>query len=163
MTLSNLTRTTWLVVATVVALSAPLMASAQSYWNLSEVEIDRDADTLRDVIRPRPKDVDIADTVLVFTNTGPQQARVGCVAYDRSGTAIGRARVLVPPNGLKFMTASDLSNGRDFIGQVACRTQEHVIPSGIFLGPETEIENLNVRVGEHDYKTRIRFPLVATY
>ena len=76
MTLSNLTRTTWLVVATVVALSAPLMASAQSYWNLSEVEIDRDADTLRDVIRPRPKDVDIADTVLVFTNTGPQQARV---------------------------------------------------------------------------------------
>ncbi|MEE3329430.1 MAG: hypothetical protein VX246_01060 [Myxococcota bacterium] len=163
MTLSNLTRTTWLVVAIVVALSMPLMASAQSYWNVTEVEIDRDADTLRDVIRPRPKDVDVADTVLVFTNTGTQPARVGCAAYDRSGMAIGRARLVVPGNGLKFMTASDLSDGRDFIGQVVCSTQEHVLPSGIFLGPETEIENLNVRVGEHDYRTRIRFPLVATY
>lgn len=163
MTLSNLPRTTWIVIATVVALSVPLMASAQSIWDIREVEIDRDADTLRDVIRPRPKDVDVADTVLVFSNSGPVQARVGCVAFDRSGAPIGRARLFVPGNGLKFMTASDLSNGRDFIGQVTCNTQEHVIPSAIFMGPEMEIENLNVRVAAHDYRTRIRFPLVATY
>ena len=163
MTLSNLTRTRWIVVAMAVALSVPLVASAEAASDSTEVEIDRNADTLRDVIRPRPKDIDVADTVLIFTNTGPGPARVKCVAYDPSGVPIGRARLHVPGNGLKFMTASDLSNGRDFIGHAACNSQQHVMPSAIFLGPQTEIENLNVRVADHDYTTRIRFPLVATY
>ena len=150
-----------LLFACAVVAAPSLPGRAQTAADLAEVELGRDADLLRDEIRVRPKDIDLADTVLVFTNSGPVRATARCVAFDRSGTPIGRARIKVPGDGLKYMTASDIANGRDFIGQVSCSTQQHLIPSAIFLGPQ--IENLNVRVTQHDVVTRIRFPLVATY
>ena len=162
MSLPNLNRITWIALAACAALSLPAIASAQvEVKDLVEVEIDRDADALRDEIRPRIKDVDLADTALVFTNTAGRPARVGCVAYHQTGMPIGRARLWVPGNGVKFMRASDLSNGRDFVGQVVCTTLGLFLPSAIFLGPV--VENMNVRVTDHDMATRIRFPLVATY
>ena len=147
--------------ALAMALAAPVVASAQGLRTIAEVEIDRDTDDLRHEIRPRPTDVDIADTLLVFSNSGPEPAEVRCVAWLRDGTPFARAYVMVPGSGVKFMAASDISGGKDFIGQVTCHTQQHVVPSAIFLGPQ--IENLNVRVTGHDVRTRIRFPLVATY
>jgi hypothetical protein len=162
MTLPTIKRSTWIVIAACAALSLPAIASAQvCVSDLTEVEIDLDTDLLKDEIRRRPKDIDIADTVRVFTNSGGARTRVGCVAYNRSGTPIGRTRVFIPGNGMKFMRASDLSNSQDFVGHVACSTQGHIIPSALFLGPE--IVNLNVRSTGHDGAVRIRFPVVATY
>ena len=157
-------RTHWTRIPALAALAAcavlvaPAQATAQS---VAEVDIERDADALRDEIRPRPKDVDVADTLLVFTNTSGGRAIVRCAAYDASGAAVGRTRTLVPGNGVSYIRASDLSHGRDFVGHAVCGTQHHLIPSSIFLGPQ--IENLNVRVAPHEGATYLRFPLIATY
>lgn len=145
------------------SLMAASSASAQTVKanDLPEVQIDRDADALRDEIRPRHKDVDVIDTILTFTNTEGAVRRVRCVAYDRSGTPVGRTQTLIPVNGVRYVLASDLSNGRDFIGHVVCNTIGNVLPSALLLGPE--IENLNVSSNHLERLTKLRFPLVATY
>jgi hypothetical protein len=123
-------------------------------------EIVRDADTLRDELRPRPVDEpDVADTALIFTNLSGNAARVLCVAFDRNGEPVGRRWLSVPKLGLRFVLASDFSDGRDFVGHAQCSVPARMKGSAIFLGPD--ITNLNViqpwRAG------RIRFPVVATY
>ena len=105
--------------------------------------------------------VDVADTILVFTNTHPNRRNVRCVAYDRSGTPVGRTVTRLPGNGQRYILASDLSNGRDFIGHAVCNAGGVVLPSAILVGPE--IENLGATVYQLESSTRIRFPLIATY
>ena len=55
-----------------------------------EVEIDRNGDALRDEIRPRPTDTDVADTALVFTNQTRHRIEVRCLARNDDGETIGR-------------------------------------------------------------------------
>ena len=164
MTISSTLRIPLLGLALIGALSITSTASAQGVSaanELPEFDVDRDADALRDEIRPRPKDVDVADTVMVFTNTTGARRQVRCVAYDRTGAPIGRTRTRIPGNGVRYILASDLSNGRDFVGHAVCNTAGLVIPSALLLGPE--IENLNTRIERFEGATRLRFPVIATY
>ena len=158
MTISNPLRIAAIGLALLGVLAVTTTAAAQTVA-VAEVEIDRDPDTLRDEIRPRPDDVDFVDTVLVFSNVQRGRRLVRCVAYDRSGAVVGRARTYVQSLGLKFMLASDLSNGRDFIGHVTCTSRGYLLPSAVLVGHQ--IENLNVR--GNGVGGRILFPLVATY
>jgi hypothetical protein len=148
--------------ALIVAMATASTASAQvSAADLPEVEIDRDADALRDEIRPRIKDIDLIDTVLVFTNTQSRSRPVRCLAFNRGGEPVGRTLTRLPANGVRYILASDLSNGRDFVGHVVCNTVGLVLPTGILLGPE--IENVGATVDEFESAARLRFPVVATY
>lgn len=123
-------------------------------------EIVRDAESLTHELRPRPvDDVDIADTALVFTNKG-DDARVLCVGFDKQGETVGRAWLSVPRLGLRYMLASDLSHGADFLGHVQCRTRGSIKGSSVLLGPGiTDLPVLQIERGSG----RMTFLLVATY
>ncbi|MEE2665208.1 MAG: hypothetical protein VX681_13915 [Myxococcota bacterium] len=161
MTISNTLRIPVLGLVLIGALSIVSTATAQTDRWLPTIDVERDADALRDEIRPRPHDVDVADTVLVFTNATAVERRVVCTAYDRSGVALGRVRSGLPAHGLRYMRASDFSNGRDFIGHAVCNTSGLVMPSAVLVG--SQIENLNTRIDQREDATRLRFSLLVTY
>ncbi|NRA02063.1 MAG: hypothetical protein HRU00_05610 [Myxococcales bacterium] len=145
-----------------VGLLAPTYGAAQvAVTDAPEAdarEITRDATGLQAELRVA--DRDFVDTALVFTNTGRERARVTCRAFDANGRHVGRIRLDVPPGGLRFALASDLSYGRDFIGRVQCSTQNRVLASSVLLAPHA-LTDLGVQqlqgIGS------ILFPVVATY
>ena len=154
MTLSPLSAPRLLGCLALAALLAmPSIASAQS---VAEVEIDNDPDLLTDELRD--PDPDIADTFMIFTSQHGRRAIVRCVARDKNGVVVGRSLTRVPAHGLRYVRASQMSNGVDFIGSVNCRTRGRVIPTTVFLGP-VQITDLKARrVGY-----RLNFPVVAHY
>lgn len=127
---------------------------------IDAVEISRDIDTLPDVIEPDPSDMDVADTALVFTNLSRRTSWVKCVGFNKNGEPVGRTKTQIPPLGLRYVRASDISNGVDFIGQVQCKPVGLVVGSVVFVGPA--LTDLPVRNG-HLGVSRIHFPLVAHY
>ncbi len=151
----------------VAAVFLPTLASAQQVSDaaavetVDEVEINRDAGDLRRYLDVRPDDVDVTDTVLVFTNVGTA-THVTCIGYDKNGHRVGRARTRIPQNGLGFLLASDISNGRDFIGHVGCATDGRVIPSAFLVGAGG-VTHLSARGGLFDHSQRIRVPVVVTF
>jgi len=58
---------------------------------------------------------------------------VFCAAYDANGHALGRAAMRVPAKGLRYLRASDLSSGIDYVGQVRCRTGNEGVQGSAFL------------------------------
>ncbi|MDP6979924.1 MAG: hypothetical protein QF570_15170 [Myxococcota bacterium] len=125
---------------------------------LEEVEVSRPVDELPNDVEP--VDPDSTDTALVFSNLGGERARVKCVAFNMNGRPVGRTRTAIPALGVRYMRASDISNGLDFVGQVHCASHGKVVGSTVFVG--RGITDLPVRNG-HVGRTRIRFPLVAHY
>ena len=125
-----------------LALGAPLLAGGAAHAQddalaLPAVEIGRDVAALSDEIRPRPKDIDVADTILVFTSSNRRVRVVRCVARDGQGQAVGRTLTRVPAHGQSYIRASDISNGQDFVGHVQCSTRGgRIMPTAVFLGPE---------------------------
>jgi hypothetical protein len=75
---------------------------------------------------------------------------------------IGRKVARIPGRGVRYLSASDLSGGADFIGSAVCASRTRVAASAIFLAPGS-LTNLDViQAGPWD-DTKIRFPLIATY
>lgn len=127
---------------------------------LEEREVAREVDELPGDVEPQPEDPDFADTALVFTNMRNTRAGVKCVAFNKNGVPVGRTRTPIPPLGVRYVLASDMSDGEDFVGQVQCAPYGRVMGSVVFIGPGlTDLPVRNGRLG----KSRIRFPLVAHY
>ena len=122
------------------------------------VDISREVDELPTDF---DRDPDVADTALVFTNLGRRTSWVKCVGFNKNGAAIGRTKTEIPPLGLRYVLASDISNGVDFIGHVQCSPKGRVVGSVVFIGPS--LTDLPVRNGKLGHDRRIRFPLVAHY
>ena len=143
-----------------LATDRPVSDSAS---DLEIVEIERDAEELSDVLRPRDMDQDYADTALVFTNTSARPIKVKCKAWNRGGEGVGRLMTSVPARGVGFLLASDFGGGLDFVGRAHCRSSRHVIATGFFLGPEITdlavVSKPSLRLGAIDHQ----FSLVATY
>ena len=126
-----------------------------------EIEVERLGEDLRDEIRPRPVDTDVADTALVFTNHTGGVVYVKCVARDQGGNVVGRTRTRLPANGLRYLRASDFSNDRDFVGHATCKSTGHVTATGMLFGEEiTDLPSQSRRQGRGMLH---QFPLIATY
>lgn len=127
------------------------------------VDESRDEAELRVEIKDAiARDTDLSNTVLVFNNAGRRTTYVHCAAYNGNGRVLGRRIARVPAQGVRYLRASDLSNGVDFVGSVICKAREHVVASAIFLTPGA-ITNLEVVQKRSRRATRIRFPLVASF
>ncbi len=140
-----------------LALTLSLPAAAQER---AAPDVSRDGLELREVLE-RPVDTDVMDTALVFTNTGRTATRVLCKAFDDQGEPIGRAALSVPGLGLRFVLASDIADGADFLGSVQCATQGRVLGSAFLLAPGG-VTDLPAKQADHDDAVRVRFPVVAT-
>jgi hypothetical protein len=159
MTLHSLFRTTLFASVLCLFLGASL-ASAQAIRSRddSRGEVDLKADVRRAIDR----DTDVANTALVFNNPGNQAASVVCLGYGPNGNMLGRRVAQIPARGLRYLRASDLSGGVDFIGSAICSSRVRLAGSAVFLAPGS-ITNLDViQAGPFDSNS-IRFPLVATY
>lgn len=124
-----------------------------------EVDVDRDAGLLLDEIDAAP-DRDGLDTALVFSNQLDREVRVGCRAFGRDGQLLGRAGTGLPARGLRYLRASDLAPGGDFVGSVECLAGGRVLAEALLLAPGG-ITNLEVLQRARARSTRIEFPLVA--
>jgi len=146
-----------------IAIAAPVAAAETQPIEqiaVAEVEVNRSADELQAVLRPHP-DLDIVNTVLVFNNALRATAVVRCVAFGPNGRPLGRVKLKVPGNGLRFILASDLANGRDFIGSARCSARGKIVPSAFIVGRGLTDTPAKSRL---DWPgTRMRFPAVVTY
>ncbi|MCF6355170.1 MAG: hypothetical protein L3J26_08740 [Candidatus Polarisedimenticolaceae bacterium] len=148
-----------------MAMAAPVAAigEVQSIEQIAvdEVEVTRGADELQAVLRPHP-DLDVVNTVLVFNNVLSATVVVRCVAYGVNGRPLGKInKVKIPGNGLRFILASDLANGRDFVGSTLCHSEGKIVPAAFIAGrilTDTPAKTTHGWPG-----TKIRFPTVVTY
>ena len=124
------------------------------------VEVTRSAQELQDMLKME-RDVDVIDTALIFNNPRRQRTLVVCVGYNANGRALGRAFSIVPGNGVRLIRASDISDGRDFLGSARCKALARVIPSSFIVG--VGFSDAPARVVHGWDNTAIRFPIVASY
>lgn len=124
------------------------------------VEVVRLEPELRDMLKI-DRDVDVIDTALVFNNPRARRTLVACVGYNANGRALGRAYTVVPPNGVRFIRASDISDGSDFLGSAQCKARAAIIPSSFIVGVGFSDAPASVVRGWDN--TAIRFPIVASY
>ena len=150
----------WIPLLATVALAAIAAPAIAQDARALDVDLSRDGIELREVL-DRPVDEDIMDTALVFTNTGRIATRVVCKAFDDEGAAVGRTALKVPGLGLRFVLASDVANGADFLGSVQCSTQGRVLGSAFLLGVGG-VTDLPARQGDSEGALRVRFPVVVT-
>lgn len=124
-----------------------------------EVEIQRETAQLQTELDGLDRDT--VDTALIFSNAGVSSTRVACRAFDADGEVVGRGYTHVPATGVRFILASDLANGRDFVGQVHCSGIGRVIGSSVLLAPGaiTDLTARQSRLG----LGRIVFPVAASY
>ncbi len=158
MTQHSLTRS--FVLATAALLVSAAAAQAQT---ITDRDDSRGEDQLMvEVRRAIDRDTDTTNTALVFNNTAPTATHVVCTAYNAAGRMIGRKVARIPGRGVRYLSASDLSGGADFIGSAVCASRTRVAASAVFLAPGS-LTNLDViQAGPWD-DTKIRFPLIATY
>ena len=143
--------------ATTLGLSAPAAAQEIAAVDaVTEVEVNRDATDLRDVLVPQP-DPDSVDTALVFTNNNRRATLVVCAGYDADGDLVGRARTVVPARGVRLIRASDLSNGVDFVGSARCKSRRRVVSSAFVLGADLSDAPVLAR------GRAMSFPIIASF
>ncbi len=128
--------------------------------DIDAVEITRGSEDLKAVLAPRP-DLDSVDTVMVFTNPRGSDTWVVCAGHNANGQGVGRARTRVPAHGVRLIFASDLSNGRDYIGSAICKARSRVVPSAFIIG--ADLSDAPARVSNGWSESQINFPVVATY
>ena len=124
------------------------------------LEVIRDATELQAMLKKSP-DVDVVDTALVFNNPRKHKTLVVCVGYSANGRALGRAYTVVPANGVRFIRASDISNGRDFLGSASCRARARLIPASFIVG--VGFSDAPAKVVHGWDESGMRFPVVASY
>ena len=124
------------------------------------IQVVRDATEPQAMLKPRP-DVDVIDTALIFNNPRRHKTLVACAGYDANGRVLGRAYTVVPANGVRFLRASDISNGRDFIGSAQCKARARVIPSSFVVGVGFSDAPAEIVNGWDN--SSMRFPIVASY
>lgn len=124
----------------VALLLLPSISSAQS-TDLVEIEINRDANELSDLlsggILPKPEIAAILDTAMVFTSMHNAETTAYCRASDKNGIAAGRVRVRIPAMGVRFFLASDIVEEHGFVGSVTCTATGYVIGTEVMLGVVT--------------------------
>jgi len=137
-------------------------ASAEAQTMLDMDDSRSETQLREDMKEAVERDTDVANTALVFNNTGGDPTHVFCTAHDASGRVLGSKVARIPGKGVRYLRASDLSSGVDFIGSALCSTRGRIIGTAVFLAPGAMTSLEVIQLGPWD-DTTLRFPLIATY
>jgi len=140
--------------------AAALLAAAAGAQEIDPPDVSPDESALEDVLE-QPVDAPHANTALVFSSRADVELRVVCRARNAQGEAVGDAAVRVPPHGVRFLLASDFSDGAPFLGQVRCVSPRGIRGSGFARSANgvTDVPSPEHRAG---HGLLIHFPVVAT-
>lgn len=159
----HLLRLPLLASALLGAMAIGLFASSAAAQIVDLRDDSRDEAQLKLEVRAAvERDTDVANTALVFNNATNEATAVFCTAYSADGRVLGRKTARIPARGLRYLRASDLSGGADFIGSAVCSTRARIAASAVFLAPGAVTSLDVIQMGPWD-DTKMRFPLVATY
>ena len=126
-----------------VALSSLLFSGVMMAQvpTIVEIEIDRDATQLSDLLTgaplPKPEVAALLDTAMVLSSIHFTETWAYCSAKDAAGTLVGRVRVRLPAGGVRFFLASDIVEENGFVGSVICTAAGWVIGTEVMLGVVT--------------------------
>ncbi len=129
------------------------------------VEIVRDGADLAVELDVRP-DRDTTDTAIVASSVGDanvDSAVVICRAFDANGQRIGIAKMQVPARGLRYLRASDITNGQDYVGQVRCTARPHTVAVTAYLVAPSGITDLKSRQHSHRGVSHTLVPVTASF
>jgi hypothetical protein len=146
-----------LSLAIAAALFASLAASAQE---VDPPDVAHDEALLEELL-VEPVEPPVSDTALVFSNLSDFELRVVCRARDAQGLPVGHAGVRVPAHGVRFLLASDFSEGEPFLGQVHCLSPRGIRGSGFARTANgvTDVPSPEAKAGRG---LLIHFPVVVT-
>jgi hypothetical protein len=140
--------------------AALLLAAAAGAQEVDPPDVTHDESALEDVLE-EPIDAPHVNTALVFSSLVDQETRVVCRARNAQGELVGTAGVRVPGHGVRFLLASDFSDGAPFLGQVHCLAPRGVRGTGFARSANgvTDVPSPELRRGK---ALLIHFPVVAT-
>jgi hypothetical protein len=140
--------------------AALLLATAAGAQEVDPPDVTHDDSELEDVLE-QPVAAPHVNTALVFSSLVDHETRVVCRARNAQGEAVGAAAVRIPPDGVRFLLASDFSDGAPFVGQVRCLAPRGVRGSGFARSANgvTDVPSPEHRRGR---ALLIHFPIVAT-
>jgi hypothetical protein len=140
--------------------AATLLAAAVSAQEVDPPDVTHEESELEELLE-QPVDAPRVNTALVFSSLADVELRVVCRARNAQGDAIGHAAVRVPAHGVRFLLASDFSDGAPFLGQVRCLSPRGIRGSGF-----TRSANGVTDVPSPEHKAKggrlLYFPVVAT-
>jgi hypothetical protein len=138
--------------------AAALFAAGATAQEIDPPDVDHDESVL-EALLGEPVAAPRVETALVFSSVADVERRVVCRARNARGEAIGHAAVRVPAHGVRFLLASDFSNGEPFLGQVTCLSPRGVRGSGFTRSANgvTDVPSPELRRGRATH-----FPVVAT-
>lgn len=140
--------------------SAALLSTAAGAQESEVPDLSHDESELENVLE-EPVDAPRANTALVFSSLADVERRVVCRARNARGEEVGAAAVRVPAHGVRFLLASDFSDGEPFVGQVRCVAPRGIRGSGFARSANgvTDVPSPEQREGRG---VLIHFPVVAT-
>jgi hypothetical protein len=143
-----------------VLVAASLLAASASAQEVDPPDVLHDDSELEEMLQ-EPVAAPHVNTALVFSSLADVELRVVCRARNAQGEAIGHAALRVPAHGVRFLLASDFSDGAPFLGQVRCLSPRGIRGSGFARSANGVTD---VPSPEHKAKRGhlIHFPVVAT-
>jgi hypothetical protein len=141
-------------------LAAALFASAAGAQEVDAPDVTHE-DAELEALLEEPVEAPHANTALVFSSLADVELRVVCRARNAQGEGVGAAGVRVPAHGVRFLLASDFSDGAPFLGQVTCFSPRGIRGSGFARSANgvTDVPSPEHRAGRGHV---IHFPVVAT-
>lgn len=140
--------------------AASLLAAAAGAQEIDPPDVTHQESELEAVLED-PVAAPHVNTALVFSSLADVELRVVCRARNAAGEAIGHAAVRVPAHGVRFLLASDFSDGAPFLGQVRCLSPRGIRGSGFARSANgvTDVPSPELKAGRG---LLIHFPVVAT-
>ena len=148
--------------AFVVATSAGGADFDAADFDADTLDEGRTSDELETDLRPVDRDPDAVNTALTFNNTSDRRGIVVCAAYDGDGNLLGTKAAHIPARGLRYLLASDIANGVDFVGTAECKSRSRIRGSAVLLAPGA-LTDLDVRHRGRRRVTYLSYPLVASF
>jgi len=143
-----------------VLAAALLLAAAAGAQEIDPPDVTHEESELEAVLEDAV-DAPHVNTALVFSSLADVELRVVCRARNAQGEAIGHAALRVPAHGVRFLLATDFSDGAPFLGQVRCLSPRGIRGTGFARSANglTDVPSPEHKAGRGHL---IHFPVVAT-
>ncbi len=132
------------------------LAGAAQAQEIDPPDVTHDEGELETLLG-EPVEAPHVNTALVFSSVVDEELRVVCRARNAQGEPVGAAGLRVPAHGVRFLLASDFSDGQPFLGQVTCLSPRGLRGSGFARSASGVIS-----VPSPERRRLVHFPVVAT-